>query len=275
MDEASGKRAKEILVYLGLTDYEARAYITLLRCQPASAYEISKESGIPSSKVYETVSRLQDKGLTQPVPGKKGRGQQYIALNSKEFIYSKRAETIRMTDTLGPLLDSIGHSVDADLIWQIKDIGNLFDKASQLINEAEDSILISIWPDEVHKLHSDLTNAQNRGVKVAMLHFGDLQGYAPIGATFNHPGEDTIYSGKGARALTLVVDSRVVLIGTFYDSGEVEAVWSQNHGFVTVSEDYIRHDIYITKVTTLMAKELRQQFGKNFKDMRNVFKPIP
>ncbi|MBT4503944.1 MAG: TrmB family transcriptional regulator, partial [Gemmatimonadetes bacterium] len=49
-----------------MSDYEARAYASLMRCQPATAYELAKQAGIPSSKIYEAVKRLQAKGLAQP-----------------------------------------------------------------------------------------------------------------------------------------------------------------------------------------------------------------
>ena len=272
MNVSEVKEAIDLMIGLGLTDYEARAYITLLRCQPASAYEISKESGIPSSKIYETFARLQDKGLTQPIPDQKGRGKQYVALNYKDFIYAKQEEVTRSTDKLGPLLDAVGHSVNVELIWQIREVDKVFDKARQLIKQAKQNILISLWPNELDRLKEYILDAEARGVKIALLHFGKSEFNA--GATFYHPRELTIYEEKGGRALTMVVDSKVVLIGTFFDDGHLEAVWSKNHGFVTVSEDYIRHDIYITKVTTTMDKELSKQFGKNYKDMRNVFKPV-
>jgi len=260
------------MIDLGLTDYEAKAYIALLSCQPASAYEVSKESGVPSSKIYETFSRLQDKGLTQAVPDQKGRGKQYVALNYKDFIFAKQEEVTRTTTRLSPLLDTIGHSANVELIWQIRDTEKMFTKARQMIKQAQHNILISLWPNELERLKDYLEVAEKKDVQIAMLHFGTSD--INIGATFYHSGEKTIYEEKGGRALTLVVDQNVVLIGTFFDDGHLEAVWSKNHGFVTVAEDYIRHDIYITKVTTLMDKALRDQFGENYKDMRNVFKPI-
>ncbi|HJN31282.1 MAG TPA: helix-turn-helix domain-containing protein [Candidatus Latescibacteria bacterium] len=66
--------AKELLTDLGLSEYESLAYLSLLGCQPATAYELSKVSGIPSSKIYETASRLQDKRLIEPVAADTGRG---------------------------------------------------------------------------------------------------------------------------------------------------------------------------------------------------------
>ena len=45
------------IMTLGFTEYEARAYVSLIKIQPATAYELSRESGIPSSKIYEIIAR--------------------------------------------------------------------------------------------------------------------------------------------------------------------------------------------------------------------------
>ena len=65
MDEALSA-LKEI----GLTDYEAKVYITLSKLRRAKASEIKEESGVPYSKIYETADRLEDKGLIVTVQEK-------------------------------------------------------------------------------------------------------------------------------------------------------------------------------------------------------------
>lgn len=264
------ENAREILIDLGLTEYEAKAYISILQCQPATAYEIAKACGVPTSKIYETIARLREKGLTRPTSEKKQRGQQYIALDSKQFLESKRTETVRKTEMLGPMLQSIGNRIEAEPIWQIQEKKAVIEKAGQLIRQASGNILLSLWPAELEKLKADLLDAEQRNIKIAMVHFGIPA--VQIGATFYHPEEKTIYAEKGGRALTMVVDNETVLVGTFFDTGAVEAVWSKNHSFVTTTEDYIKHDVYITKVTAVMKRELQEKFGENYEIMRDVFR---
>ncbi len=47
---------------LGLTEYEMRAYLTLLNKGESNASELSKLSGIPISKIYDTLNSLAEKG---------------------------------------------------------------------------------------------------------------------------------------------------------------------------------------------------------------------
>ena len=262
--------AQGLLIDLGLTEYEARAYVALMQCQPATAYELSRISGIPSSKIYETVSRLEEKGLAQPTSEVRGRGQRYMALNSEDFMCQRREETTRKTARLGPLLSAIGSDPSADLIWKLTGRDPVLDRARQLIGQAGSFLLVSLWPEELHELETDLRKADARGVRIALVHFG-----APasrVGATFHHPAERTLYDEKGGRGLTLVCDGLSAATATFFADGRIEGAWSRNRAFVTLAEDYVRHDVYITKVTATMDTELRGRFGDEYEDLRDVFK---
>ena len=46
---------------LDFTQYEAKAYISLLSRERVSGYELAKNSGIPASKIYQVLNRLLDK----------------------------------------------------------------------------------------------------------------------------------------------------------------------------------------------------------------------
>lgn len=54
---------KQVLREIGLTEGEIKVYLALLKLGEAKKSELSKESGVSSSKVYEICGRLQKKGL--------------------------------------------------------------------------------------------------------------------------------------------------------------------------------------------------------------------
>jgi HTH-type transcriptional regulator, sugar sensing transcriptional regulator len=261
----------QLLSSFGLSDYEARAYIGLLRSQPATAYEVARSAGIPTSKIYETINRLLDKNLAQPVSATKGRGQQYMALSAEDFIYLKQRETVRNTERLGPLLSALNNGTDSDFVWQLDSDEQVLDKTRQLIAQAQTALLVSLWPQELEKVAQDLRTAEKRGVQIALVHFGKTQ--LSIGATFHHPAEETLHAEKGGRSLTLVADGESVVIATFLDTGNTEGAWSRNRAFVLVAEDYVRHDVYITKLTAAMDTEIKRFFGDDYAALRDVFSP--
>lgn len=54
-----------LLEALGLTKYETNAYLSLLQLGVSDARDLSRASGVPTSKIYETMVRLEALGLVE------------------------------------------------------------------------------------------------------------------------------------------------------------------------------------------------------------------
>ncbi|MEM3013851.1 MAG: helix-turn-helix domain-containing protein [Candidatus Bathyarchaeia archaeon] len=59
----NAERIMRALKACGLTEYEAKAYFTLLLCGKSSMGSLSKASAVPQSKIYFTVDSLRDRGI--------------------------------------------------------------------------------------------------------------------------------------------------------------------------------------------------------------------
>jgi hypothetical protein len=130
------------------------------------------------------------------------------------------------------------------------------------------SVLLLTWPTEIKLLYGQLRNAKERGVKIATIHYGSTN--IKIGQMYIHPIEDTIYSERGVRGITLVADSREALNGKI-SGNETEAIWSMNEGFVIMAEGYIRHDIYQMKTMKRLGPHLKNMFGDRYERLRDVY----
>ena len=75
---------------IGLTMYEAQAYVTLTSLIQGSADEVSKNSGIPRSKIYDVLKKLNKKDFIEV---KDGRPLTYIAKSPVEVL-SREKENI-------------------------------------------------------------------------------------------------------------------------------------------------------------------------------------
>lgn len=139
-----------------------------------------------------------------------------------------------------------------------------------MIEAAEKVLLLSIWADELQLLEGELKDAERRGVRIALVHFGAPQ--RRIGQLYHHPIEDTLFEEKGGRALVIVADSREVLIGMVGEDGRTEGAWSRNRGFVMIAEDYVKHDIYIIKMIDRFGPELIRTFGERYAKLRDVLR---
>jgi HTH-type transcriptional regulator, sugar sensing transcriptional regulator len=252
----------------GFTEYEAKAYIALLGSGTATAYEIAKASGIPTSKIYEVISRLTEKGIIL-ITNEKNKNK-YIPIEPEEFIENRRKQLDSTLTELKNDLLNISSDSEISYIWNIHDYDYLISKAVRMIQEAKKSLLISTWNQEISYLNDLLKEKQKKGIYISIVHFGEVK--INTGQIFQHPIEDTIYSEKGGRGFAMIADSKEALMGTVLDDNTVEGAWSANKGFVTLAEDYIKHDIYIMKIVKRFDKLLIRRFGPNYQKLRDVFK---
>ncbi|VVS91099.1 TrmB family transcriptional regulator [Desulfoluna spongiiphila] len=253
---------------LGFSEYEAKAYVHLLSVQPASAYELSQASGIPSSKIYEILGRLVEKRVVF-VEGE-GRKKKYVGTPPEEFVESRRRFFHRTFDTLEEGLKQLTVKADdVSFIWNITEYDFLIDKAERMIEGASESLLLSTWPDEAGTLEPALSQAEARGVRIATVHFGEIKTAA--GRIFEHPIEDTLFEEKGGRGFVLVTDATAAIVATITNTNRVEGAWSLNQGFITLAEDYIKHDIYIMKIVHRFDEKLHSTFGDRYHHLRDIF----
>jgi HTH-type transcriptional regulator, sugar sensing transcriptional regulator len=59
----------ERLTHLGLTSYEARAYVALVRRDSFTAAQVSRMAGLPRQRIYDVLGSLVEKGLATARPG--------------------------------------------------------------------------------------------------------------------------------------------------------------------------------------------------------------
>src|SRR5581483_4009910 len=64
-EKARALDERGLLEALGLTKYETNAYLSLLTLGVSDARELSRASGVPTSKIYETMVRLEALGLVE------------------------------------------------------------------------------------------------------------------------------------------------------------------------------------------------------------------
>lgn len=60
-------RLVRALKLIGLSEYEARAYIALVELGEAEASEVSRRSGVPRTRIYDVLGRLESAGLIQRI----------------------------------------------------------------------------------------------------------------------------------------------------------------------------------------------------------------
>lgn len=187
--------SKELARLLGLTDYEARAYLGLLRTGPATGYAAAKAFGIPTSKSYEAVEGLARKGGAVTFPGDPLR---YAAVAPDILLDQMRRKHAADLERLGESLAAIADSVHRDELLPLWHSGAEpgLSQSAQRIGAAHRSIIGALPSAARDALESALGEAAQRGVLVQIVSSGD-------------------------DLMTVLIDDREAIVGVFSDEAEV------------------------------------------------------
>jgi len=262
------KTAVSQLMELGLSEYEGKGYMSLLKEYPCTAYELGKSSGIPTSKIYEVLKKLGEKGMVTIID--EGKSKRYLPIALEDFLGRHKNEMETVMRSLRENMSNVAGGRESVSIWNVIDYEFFIEKAKGMIEGSARTVLISVWREELERIEDAVRDALDRGVKVAIIHFGPSK--LKLGKLYQHPIEDTIYQEKGGRCLTVSVDSEEVLMGTIQKYGVVEGAWSRNRSFIIMAEEYIKHDIYIMKIVMRYDRLLRERFGNGYEKLRDIFK---
>ncbi len=266
---------------LGLTQYEAKVYLALLADHPATAYTISRRSGVPHSRVYEVARRLMAKGF---VVRSETNPDRFSPLSPRELVERLAGEHERVIAELKQRLETIPFRSDFDPVWNINERTDAIKKAVEIIGGARHKIYIGVWDEELGELIEDLRTAHGRGVQIVFLIYGRTT--VDFGRAFYHNTghiEDVVYLG---RSIDIVADSEAAVSGRL--GAEVkngagkngdrteylpcQVIWTKNRGLINVIEGYIIHDFYLAEIFGVFQKEIEEVFGANMTALRKKYR---
>jgi sugar-specific transcriptional regulator TrmB len=240
-------RIVESLQELGLSLYEARLYLGLLTGGPQNGNELSRTSGVPSSKVYAMLERLASDGLVART--RRGNSVEYVCVPPQDILHKLRERYTKPLDYLEEVLPTIGTTGPEPDIIQVQGMDAIIDHARAIIRAAEREIFLSIWEENTAALRDDLEKADARGVRIAGMLYGVD---APaVGWWQKHSYRETVASRISGRMLTMVADGAEALIAHIPVRGEASAVRTKSPVITLVAEEYLIHDLTLQKAKTM------------------------
>lgn len=165
--------ALEGLKRIGFTDNEAKVYLALLSHPGITGYEVSRISGVPRAKVYEVLEGLTDRGAVLVEPGEERslyRALPYTALLGE---YRRRSEAL-LSDLYRDLSKHVRPEV-GPATAVLTGLPRSLARAAELAAGARHSLLAAGRPEELQSLGPALSEAERRGVTVAVLSRGPVR----------------------------------------------------------------------------------------------------
>ncbi len=219
---------------LGFSQYEARAYCALLQKSPANGHEVAKTAGIPTSKVYETLERLHQKGS---VLVQRSEPTLWAPVPYRDLVGSLRQ---RMESTFSAVeqgLAQLGHEQDTALTWSLSGHGHVVDSMRRAIDRARERLAAIIPASELGELGPPLWDAAERGVVLDVV--------AGDGAALDLPSSDRVRvrrrpAGDPEDRLALVVGDGEETVLADLGRDRPEGMWTHHPAVALLAAEHLR-----------------------------------
>lgn len=237
------EEAKKILRELGLTEYEARGYLSLLERGVLTASEVSEYSNVPYSKIYEALNSLERKGWIET---RRGRPSRYYpkspseALGAVKLRLEGKVKSWEKTvlNELQPLYEKREIREKPD-IWVLRGEFNILAKLQEMLGKAKSELMIAaptVSKTLVEAIVPMLTHLQSIGVKILLMvskevmewNIGNIAKVVEVRVREHMFGGGVIVDGK--EALLLLGEEKPTLV-----------IWSSHTGLVGIADGYFRY----------------------------------
>lgn len=240
------QKVVERLVELGMTTYEAKVFLALTRLGEASVSQIHCIADVPRSAIYDTIGRLEQRGIVEVSTG---RPKRFRPLSPKAAMNRIESGLIDAGKEAQAGLEALAGSEHRDRsdvrIWTIRGKSRIIDKIADLVGSARKELLIAGHPDLLLKLEG-LWKRARKGTRVFFFTGKpqDIQRLARYGDILDPRFGTGLPGIHPPMALFVRADSRTVLF-TSETSGSVSE--DEATAFWTDDESFVRFILYVTE----------------------------
>jgi sugar-specific transcriptional regulator TrmB len=161
------RKSVSLLQILGLTAYDAKAYVALTRIGSLTPFALAEEAGIPRTKIYETIKRLEKENW---VTVEKGRPGMISPVCPSEAIGSRKAvldeEIERMTQDFSMDYEKRVEQEPPETRI-VRGIDNIAATTTDMMKRARTSLYLFgtlYYPEELEPIKQQIAAANRRGV---------------------------------------------------------------------------------------------------------------
>lgn len=251
------------LEQVGLTSQEARVYVGLLQHPASTGYELAKSIGLQRANVYQALNALVDGGFAEQIDTDPAR---YSAVDPADALGRIKRETARRCDSLIGELTSLQTTRSVEGFWSVRGRESVIDRAASLVADAQVSVAVSLWSEDLEWLGASLEAAARSGLRVVVNLFGETE--RPIGTVFSHepPGR-----AVGGHVVTVSTDHNTALIASMDEPAS--GTYTRHPSLVGVVEKLLRDEAYLAAIFERLGPELEREFGPHLLDLRTELLP--
>jgi sugar-specific transcriptional regulator TrmB len=236
------EEAKNALKEAGLTEYETRAYLYLLQVGVTTASQISNETEVPYSKIYEVLNSLERKGW---VEAQTNRPRRYYPKSPSEALDATRLrlenvmKSWRNTviEELQPLYEKREIREKPD-VWILRGEFDALAKLKDLIENAKTELMFAV-PPLAESLLSAILPLFDRlvgtNIKIQIMISKDLKlETEALSRIYEVRRRDSMFGGG------VIADSKEALL-ILGENKPSLIIWSDHSGLVKFAKDYFQY----------------------------------
>ena len=240
---ATNDAALRVLHELGLTEYETQTYLALLKGGSLTASEVSEQSNVPYSKIYEVLNALEKKGWIEV---EHGRPSKYFpkspieALSMTKLQFEEKLHNWEkaIAIEIQPIFEQREIREKPD-IWILRGELNVVAKLQEMLDNVKNEAMIAapIFAKPFANIFLDLLRGlYDRNMQVLFMATGgvkewnvkDLSLVAEVRMRDKMFGGGVICDGK--EALLMLGEDKPSLV-----------IWSNHVGLVKFARDYFQY----------------------------------
>jgi sugar-specific transcriptional regulator TrmB len=239
------------LMQAGFTEYEARVYLALLREHPTTGYQLSKNSGVPRSMVYEALGRLHARGAVLRTDV--ARATLYQPVPPAQLLDRYEAEHHHLMQQLRDGLSALYQPQERGHLWSISGRSAVLAYAEQMIRNASGELLLMLGDRDLDALRDHITQASERGIVVGALLTGTC--VLEVGQVARHPPLESQLQ-ELTSALVVIADSKEALIAS--TDPDVEATITSNPNLVLIARQFVWMELFTQRIAAQLGTDLLQ-----------------
>lgn len=254
---------------LGFSEYEARAYVALVKESPLNGYELAKASAIPRANIYAVLDKLTERRAV--VRMESPQGVRYGPVPPDALIQRLGAEYQQSLDISNRTLQSIAVPVEHEYVWNARGYPALLDQIRAAIRTAKHDLLIALWPTEAAALAGELQQTQDRNVGITTLCMAAC--FAECGCCKGSVHRYRVNFADSSRWLIAVADEHELVAGEITSEIDALAFKTSQPLVVELGASYIRNTIALNTVMQDLGPHLDELLAPQTKAILTTLGP--
>ncbi|PEL13315.1 TrmB family transcriptional regulator [Bacillus sp. AFS017336] len=238
---------------LGFNEYESKSYLSLVKQGPVTAYQVSKDSGIPRARIYDVLSNLVEKGIV--LREEINDTARYSPLPVEIFLQKAQSEWQSTYSEISDSLKSLENSSEKmdNRVISLKDYKTIINYCVTLIKKAEKRIVISMWDEMYEVLKKELIEASETvTIQGITLHVED-----PIENLEIHRITPFTETKSTEHWFILSIDSKEMIYGPSTNERSI-AFYTDDPVHIYLLEDYVWHDVLVNRLVRRSQDDLEK-----------------